>query len=305
MGIAGIFVFLSAASIATARPKVLIVLTSHDQLGPNADDSKGKTGWYLPEAAHPYQVFKDNNIGMTFASPKGGEAPLDQSSVKPYKKDKVCKNFLKNPVWKETVKLEDVDADEYDAIFVVGGYGVMWDLVGSKDLQTIAKQIWHSKGIVSGVCHGPAALASLPFVKNKQVACFSNEEEDVMQRKDVVPKTCEALFAKAGAKYSKTKPWGEKVAVAGRLITGQNPGSAKATALAVVQALKHSDEKVDMSNGVISTGIAPNTVAPVALAGSALVLVLAALRFARSRTQGSRGMDIEEPLESGTDIGLE
>lgn len=235
---------LTVASLATlcaagSPPSVLMVLTSHDKLG----KTKEQTGWYLPEAAHPFEVFKNAGVKMTWASPSGDTAPVDEGSVKAYAKDPASTKFLKTKWFKNTQKLSDVDGKDFDAVFVVGGYGVMWDLVGNKDLGKIVADNVDAGGITSAVCHGPAALVDIKLkdgsslVKGKDVACFSNDEEDQLKRAKIVPKTCEDAFKDAGAKYDSTKPWGVHVAVAGKLITGQNPASAKATAEAVVAAL--------------------------------------------------------------------
>merc|ERR1719235_2745094 len=195
---------LTVASLATlcaagSPPSVLMVLTSHDKLG----KTKEQTGWYLPEAAHPFEVFKNAGVKMTWASPSGDTAPVDEGSVKAYAKDPASTKFLKTKWFKNTQKLSDVDPEDFDAVFVVGGYGVMWDLVGNEHLEKLAADIYEDGGIVSGVCHGPAALVGIKLndgkslVEGKKVACFSNAEEDALKRRDVVPKTCEDSFADA------------------------------------------------------------------------------------------------------------
>jgi len=236
------------------RYHVLMVLTSHDKLGSTGT----QTGWYLPEAAHPYFVFKNAGIKMTWASPKGGEAPVDEGSVEAYKKDKQSMAFLHKPintVWKHTLKLEDIDPKDYDAVFVVGGYGVMWDLVKDQNLKTIAADIYDDGGIVSGVCHGPAALVNVKLsdgsrlVKGKNVACFSNAEEDLLKRRAVVPETCQDSLKKAGAKYTEGKTFTKNTAVSGRVITGHNPQSAKSAAKEVVAALKQKSFSMEKKFG--------------------------------------------------------
>jgi len=247
---------------------VRLVLTAHDKLGETKGD---QTGWYLPEAAHPYYVFKNAGVRMTFASPKGGEAPVDVGSVDMYKKDKESADFYnkaeEKAVWQHTTKLSDIDPAAFDAVFVVGGYGVMWDLVGNDDMERIAAHIYDHGGVVSAVCHGPAALVGVklgdgtPLVKDKEVACFSNAEEDVMKRRGVVPKTCQDSYKAAGAKYTKGDPWSDHVAASGRLITGQNPMSAKSTAEAVVKLFEAEDKKDDKATEEKFASL-PNDVLP-------------------------------------------
>lgn len=307
---------MSMAEHKEKEYRMLMVLTSHDKLG----DTKDKTGWYLPEAAHPYDVFKKAGVKMTWASPKGGEAPVDQSSVDAYKKDKGAMAFYKKKaekeLWENTVALKDIDPKDFDGIFVVGGYGVMWDLVGDKTLHHITAKIWEDGGIVSGVCHGPAALIGVTLsdgshlVKGKEVACFSNAEEDVMKRRKVVPKTCEDAYEKAGAKYTKGKAWSDHVAKAGRLITGQNPMSAASTAKAVVKALKKPDvddekkddeEKDDEEKFELGTFVynaSPANIGLVIFVACSAFAIGFVLMFARARKSGgARDLDAEPLVE--------
>lgn len=225
------------------KPQVLFVLTSHNKLG----SLDKPTGWYLPELAHPYHVLH-NKVDITVASPKGGEAPLDPSSVEAAKDD-VSVNFLKNneQVWKTTKKLSDFvgKADEFDAIFYVGGHGPMFDLADDPTSQKIIKEFWESNKIVSAVCHAPAVLYNVKLsdgsllVAGKEVTGFTNAEEEQAGLTKAVPFLPEDALQKAsGGKFVKAaEPWGEKVVVVGRLITGQNPASATGVGEAIAKAL--------------------------------------------------------------------
>lgn len=103
-------------------PKVLFVLTSHSELG----NTGKKTGWFLPEFAHPYYKIK-SKADIVVASPAGGEAPLDQGSVEMFKEDAESVKFLneESSLWKNTEKLEKYlgMSDKFAAIFFVGGHG--------------------------------------------------------------------------------------------------------------------------------------------------------------------------------------
>jgi len=188
---------------------------------------------------------------MTWASPKGGESPVDRGSIAAYENDTISQDFLNSRTYKDTFKLSDVNVSNFDGIFVVGGYGVMWDLVGNKDLEELVRRMWESNGIVSGVCHGPAAFVGVklgsgrPLVEGKEVACFTDDEEKALNRSTVVPETCETALKGAGAKYTHLAAWSVHVAQEGKLITGQNPMSAKSTAEAVCRAF-----------GVLSSNVA-------------------------------------------------
>ncbi|MCJ1358477.1 MAG: hypothetical protein MMC33_008477 [Icmadophila ericetorum] len=229
-----------------SKPKVLFVLTSHNKLG-NLDKP---TGWYLPEMAHPYHVLAPH-AQITVASPSGGEAPLDPSSIEAFKEEKQSTDFLntKQELWKTTEKLSDVKASDYDAIFYVGGHGPMFDLSGDKLSQKLIADAYESGKIVAAVCHGPAAFVNVTLSSGKHllegvpVTGFSNEEEEQAGLTDAMPFLLETELDKAsGGKYEKAgDAWGPKVVSGGeggRVITGQNPASATGIGEAILAALR-------------------------------------------------------------------
>lgn len=226
-------------------PKILVVLTSHDQMG-----NTGKpTGWYLPELAHPYDVFVKAGAELAFASPKGGVAPLDPVSVDMFKDDSSV-NFLNNHknLWETTKPLSEFAdaADKFDAVFYPGGHGPMFDLATDAASHKLIADFASKGKVVSAVCHGPAVFVNVKLadgthlLKGKEVTGFSNVEEDQVQLSSAMPFMLETELDKAsGGKYVKAaEPWGEKVVVAGNVITGQNPASAHAIGEAIVKALK-------------------------------------------------------------------
>lgn len=226
-------------------PKVLVVLSSHSELG----NTGRKTGWYLSEFAHPYKVLRDAGFAITVASPHGGAAPLDPSSVEVAKDDSVSVEFLHNSsaLWEVTEKVSDFlgKADEFDAIFFPGGHGPMFDLPVDQDSQKLIAEFWEKQKVVSAVCHGPAALVNVKLangqllLKDREVTGFSNAEEDQVGLSQAVPFLLEDKLKEAGTTYKKNaENWGVKVVVDGRLITGQNPASAHAVGEAIVKAVK-------------------------------------------------------------------
>ncbi|MCJ1371438.1 hypothetical protein MMC20_002654 [Loxospora ochrophaea] len=232
-----------------SQPKVLFVLTSQSKI-----DSTGKpTGWYLPEFAHPYQVLAPH-ADITVASPAGGEAPLDPASVEMFKSDTSSVDFLnsKQALWKNTEKLEDFvgRAGEFAALIYVGGHGPMFDLAHSPASHALISAFASSPSspIISAVCHGPAALAYAKLssgaylIANAPITGFSNAEEDTVGMTQAMPFSLEdALNENSGGKYEKAADaWGEKVVVAmgGKLITGQNPASARAMGERVLEGIK-------------------------------------------------------------------
>ncbi|KAG5971441.1 hypothetical protein E4U55_001226 [Claviceps digitariae] len=225
--------------------KVLVVLTSADRI-PKLDKP---TGWYLPELAHPYDVLAPK-ADIVFASPKGGLAPLDPSSIEAFKSDGSSTNFLqhKKHLWEQTLPLKDFlgRADEFDAVFYPGGHGPMFDLVTDGQSVQLIREFYTAGKPVAAVCHGPIVLRDVvigegegePLVKGRKVTGFTNREEEQVQLSEAMPFLLEDELKKKGAVFEAAEEaWGEKVVVDGLLITGQNPASAKGVGEAILKAI--------------------------------------------------------------------
>ena len=235
--------FSSCAGNSMKNEKsVLLVVTNHKKLG-----TTGKmTGYYLPEVTHPYYKFVEAGLKVTFASPKGGKAPMDPKSLD--LKDPYNKKFYENKeLMKQldnTIALKDVDPSDYGAIVFAGGHGTMWDFTNSKDLNNVAENIYSNGGVVAAVCHGPAALVNLkgkngkPLISGVKVTGFTNEEEEIVKLTNQMPFLLETDLKKAGAVFEEAKPWQEKVVVDKRIVTGQNPASASKLGEEVVKLLR-------------------------------------------------------------------
>ncbi|KAF8487573.1 ThiJ/PfpI [Gautieria morchelliformis] len=223
-------------------PRILFVYTSV-----NTNLKGGQTGWYLPEAAHPYYRLAPH-ADIDFASPAGPNPPVDEGSVKTFK-DEESVNFLKDPTvtakFNHAKKLSDVNVADYDAVFYVGGHGPVIDLATDPVNITMASKFWAANKIVSAVCHGPAALVGVTDPKGQSIFAgrrftgFSNLEEEQAQAVDTIPFLLEDKIKELSGKYEKAaEPWGAKVVVDGKLITGQNPASAAPIGDALLKALK-------------------------------------------------------------------
>lgn len=222
--------------------KILMVLTSHDRLG----NTGRKTGFWLEEFASPYYVFKDAGADLTVASPKGGQPPIDPKSDEPgnqtasmarFKGDKEAQAVLAN-----TVKLETIDAGDFDTVFYSGGHGPMWDLVDNKKSISLIESFYNSGKPVAAVCHAPAVFHHVkyqgePLVKGKRVTGFTNSEEAAVGLTDVVPFLVEDDLKQMGGLFEKVADWGSFAITDGRLITGQNPASSTAAAQALLMLL--------------------------------------------------------------------
>jgi len=224
--------------------KVLIVLTSHDQLG----DTGNKTGFWLEEFAAPYYVLADAGAVITLASPRGGQPPMDPKSDVPDFQTEATERFKGDgdaqTALASTVKLSDVSAADYDAVFYPGGHGPMWDLAENQDSIALIEAMYASGKPVAAVCHAPAALRHTrapdgsSLVKGKSATGFSNTEEDAVQLSDIVPFLLEDELKAKGANYSKADDWHPYVIADGNLITGQNPASSELVARAVLDRFK-------------------------------------------------------------------
>lgn len=223
--------------------KVLMVLTSHDQLG----DTGRKTGFWLEELAAPYYVFKDAGAQITLASPKGGRPPLDPKSSESDFQTDVTRRFEKDAAASAqldaTARLDSVRQEDYDTVFYPGGHGPMWDLAEDKNSIRLLESFLAAGKPIAMVCHSSGALRHVKnpdgalLVKGKTVTGFTNGEEESVGLTKVVPFLVEDELINLGAIFSKVKNWGAHTVADGQLITGQNPASSGPTAELLLQTL--------------------------------------------------------------------
>lgn len=224
--------------------KVLIVLTSHSDLG----NSGHKTGFWVEEFAAPYYVFADAGVQITIVSPQGGQPPIDpKSELKDFQTEST-RRFDRDEALKEklshTLKLSDVKAGDFDAVFYPGGHGPLWDLANDVNSIELIETFYNQKKPIAFVCHAPAALMKVklptgePLVKGKELTGFSNSEEEAVQLTKIVPFLLEDELKKLGGHYSKGADWGSYIKIDGLLITGQNPNSSEAAAKELIKVLQ-------------------------------------------------------------------
>lgn len=225
--------------------KILMVLTSHEQLG----DSGHKTGFWAEEFAAPYYAFKDAGAEVVLASPKGGQPPIDPNSEQADAQTNATVRLFEDEAamtqLANTLKLSDVTADEFDAIFYPGGHGPLWDLSQDPLSIGLVQQFWEQDKPVAAVCHAPAVLVNAktpagdPIVKDRKVSGFTNSEEAAVGLTDVVPFLLEDKLKELGGLYEKVDDWKPYAVVDGNLITGQNPASSEAVAEQLLKKLKN------------------------------------------------------------------
>lgn len=220
-----------------------MVLTSHNALG----NTNEKTGFWLEEFASPYYIFKDAGAEITLASPLGGHPPLDPKSDAAEYQTKSTQRFRYDSAAKElltnSVKLADIDAQNFDALFYPGGHGPLWDLVENSDSINLIETLHSAGKPVAAVCHGPCVFRHAKnngkfIVENKNVTCFSNAEETAVDMHKIVPFLVEDMLRELNGNFSSAEIFVEHTIVDGNLITGQNPASSAASAKAVLNLIK-------------------------------------------------------------------
>lgn len=223
---------------STIKP-ILCVVTSH----PIRGDSGEPTGFAMVELTHPLDVFDRAGIPYEIASIRGGHPPIDffdlsDAANAHYWNDKDFRSALA-----DSLILKDLDPSRYSAVFFAGGHGTMWDFADSEAVQTVIREIWEAGGIVSAVCHGPAALVNAKLsdgsylVASKKLAAFTDAEEAEVKYDKVVPYLLASTLKNRGALHQPAPNWSENVVTDGRLITGQNPASAHDVGKAIVDKL--------------------------------------------------------------------
>ena len=226
--------------------KILLVLTSHDQLG----NTGHKTGFWLEEFASPYYVFKDAGAQITLASPKGGQPPIDPKSDAPDAQTAATRRFAEDAeaqrLLATSLPLAQVRAEDFDALFYPGGHGPLWDLAEDASSIALIERFIALGKPVGAVCHAPGVLRHVkaadgtPLVRGKRVTGFSNSEEAAVELTDVVPFLVEDMLKDHGGVYGRAADWHSHVEVDGLLVTGQNPASSDASAEALLTLVERS-----------------------------------------------------------------
>jgi putative intracellular protease/amidase len=230
---------LSAPVSAAEQKPVLVVLTSHAQMG----DTGKPTGFFLGELTHPLEVFEEAGVPVELASIQGGEPPVDGLDLE----DKINARYWNNPKFRAklsaTKKLSDLNPADYSAVFFSGGHGTMWDFPDDPSVQKFAREIYEAGAPVGAVCHGPAALVNVKLsdgtflVAGKEVSAFTNSEEEKVGLTNVVPFLLATKLEERGAKHLGAPDFQEQVVASGNLVTGQNPASAAGVAEKMVELL--------------------------------------------------------------------
>ena len=222
--------------------RALIVCTNHTDYPTKPQ----KTGLWLSELTHFYDEIADRNIVIDIASPTGGPIPIDQRSIE--RNDNINDKWYNNPMIREKLDhslcLDDVNPRNYKLIYFTGGHGTMWDFPQNTTLQNITREIYENGGLVAAVCHGVSGLLNVrlsdgtELIKERQITGFSNMEEKLIRLTDEVPFLLEDALKQKHALYSKSLiPFLPHIEVDERMVTGQNPLSARKVGRKVVEEI--------------------------------------------------------------------
>jgi putative intracellular protease/amidase len=226
--------------------KILVIASSKDQMG----DSGFETGVWLEELAATYYVFMNAGAEVTLASPTGGAVPLDPKSQsiilatfnsKQFLKDERARHFLNN-----ALLLEDMRAENFDAVFIPGGYGLFWDLAANDTVKRLLENFNKKDKPIGAVSQGVACLLALQnngnelLIKGKRITCFSNSEEENSGRSAILPFSLETSVSTMGAIFNKDENYVSHIEMDGNIVTGQNPASAKAVANQIMALVRNN-----------------------------------------------------------------
>ncbi|MBI3898859.1 MAG: type 1 glutamine amidotransferase domain-containing protein [Gammaproteobacteria bacterium] len=231
--------------MASTAKKVLIVVTSHDRLS----DTGKQTGFWFEELATPYYVFVDAGYTVDIASINGGKPPVDPgsegepgnrpASVQRFMTDSSAMNKLE-----KSLAIQAADTKPYDAIFLSGGHGAMWDMPSNTPLATALGAAFDAGKVIAAVCHGPAGLVSArrkdgkSIVHGRRVNSFTDTEESAVGLSSVVPFLLESRLRELGGIFERAPDWQPIAVRDGNLVTGQNPQSSHVVAEQVIEALR-------------------------------------------------------------------
>jgi putative intracellular protease/amidase len=229
--------------------RILLVVTSADRMGSAPDP----TGSWLEEVAAPYYAFLDTRCDVTIASPKGGVAPVDETSLKEENLGAAARRFQADAkaqhALAHTIKLLTVDPAYYDAVFFAGGHGTMDDFPVDVSVRSIVESFYAAEKPLSAVCHGPACFVGAkkpdgtPLIEGYHFTCFSNAEETTVGLAKLVPFMLETKLREQGGIPQIAAPFTSNVVIEGSVVTGQNPASAIPVAEAVIYQLRNRGRK--------------------------------------------------------------
>ncbi len=228
--------------------KILFVVTGAD-FWTLADGTKHPTGFWAEEAVAPYEAFRAAGHEVVVATPGGVVPTVDKGSLAPELNggqegaDKVAAALASFDGLRRPVRLEDIDLDEYTAVYYPGGHGPMEDLSVDADSGRLLTRALESGKPLGVVCHGPAALLAATdkdggnAFAGYRLTGFSNIEETEAGFADKARWLLQDRLVALGARFEEGDPWAPYVVVDRNLVTGQNPASSAPLAAELLKKL--------------------------------------------------------------------
>lgn len=219
------------------KKSILIIVTSCKET-----PSGEPTGLWLEEFTIPFYIFKENDLGITVSSVKGGNAPIDPRSEASDQEQILWEEAIES--LQSTKDISEIKPEEYDAVFFPGGHGTMFDLPNNPHINKILQSFQERKKIIAAVCHGPACFIGSrlkdgsPLVANRRITGFSNDEEVAAEQDGNMPFMLETALVEQQANYIKFTEWSDHIEIDENIITGQNPQSSESIAKAIIASLK-------------------------------------------------------------------
>lgn len=234
-----------------SQKRVLMVLSSYGK-----DMGDTRPGFEFDEFSQAYLVFEENNLEIDLASPRGGEVEPDQYNMDKLYNQKLLEDQNAMRLLSNTKPTASINADDYDAIYIVGGKGAMFDLPYDPSLQDIILNLYNRENtVIASVCHGPAVFTNVKndddyIIKDIALTGFTNVEEKLFGKKWVkeFPFSLEDKLTSRGAHFKQTNFMLSKVVVSGKFVTGQNPFSTAKSAEEVVRSLGLTPVKRQLYN---------------------------------------------------------
>jgi putative intracellular protease/amidase len=201
---------------------------------------------WFSELVYFYDELLKKHISFDIASPKGGSLPIDPRSLE--SNDEVVQKYRSDTEFMHqlgaSLRLDQIDASEYFIAYLVGGHGAMWDFPDNVSLQNIIEEVYSNQGTITAVGHGVSGLLNVRltdgtfFVRDRYITGFSNMEETLVRFVSEFPFFLEDELLARGANFTKAMlPFTEHIELDERLITGQNPNSARKVARKLVEEL--------------------------------------------------------------------
>lgn len=250
---------------ASAADRVLLVVSSAG----TPDDKE--SGYEFDELTQAYWTFLDNGYEVEIASPGGGEPESEERDPRWAFNSRFLNDADAMAAAASTTPLSEISADDFDALFVIGGSGASIDLPHDPHLQALVAEVYGRGDVIGAVCHGPAAFVNVtidgaPMLEGHRLTAFTNAEEALFGDKEGKGWSLEDRIVAEGGRFDAAPVMQLRVVTDGRLVTGQNPFSTARTVEATIRAMGgeaaarspyRSERTMELARLALEQGLAP------------------------------------------------